>query len=190
MSELPSLHRPSYGDRYIYQPCDREELELTTDLADELLVSLAYGDGQGHVLSTFDNDQKTINRSFSYMESGLSSGWMWPLTETGVAVSYTREAKPSKETYRVEIVRTIHQKDIVQPPMVTIYTIEYFGKNSVSAQATMSGLNFDLHVNPDAEWEDRAMTRYDCETLFTELGHVWNLQQIQEHEEIILKDLA
>lgn len=184
MSEM--LSRPEY------QPCDLKDVSVVFDMADELLLmpSSDLSDNDAKDISSSDHNGFLIKRSFSYIESGASSGWMWPLTETKVAVSYEKERRFNKETYRVEVVHRLERYDIKQPPLVTIYTVELYGQKQQNFYATIESLNLDVLGDSTDEWDKRQMTDFDCETLFTELGNIWNLQQIQAAENSRLAALS
>jgi len=179
--------RTAHAQRLEYGECEPERLEIITDMADELLISTERLEldtkGDEKRTRVYTTDPYTIARNFSYMESGLSSGWVWPLTETRVAIQYARHMHPTRETYKIELNHTIHQQDIAPPPLRKIYTIEYVGKNRESKpSATMGSINLDILDESSAAWDSRELSIYDCEQLFNELGHIYNLQQIQARE--------
>ncbi len=180
-------------ERLEYQDADRESLEIITDLIDELLVSQEQPSAEQAASSVSTTDYFSIKRTFNYMESGMSSGWMWPLTETTAVLTYHRYKNPTRESYAVVIGSEIHQQCMepgTPPPLQTSYYIEYHGKNREGKpQTRMSALNMDILGESLQTWDTRDLTNYDTDQLFDELGKVYDLQQRQANEQERLDSL-
>ncbi|GEM_PF-4676113 len=186
--------RPTYQpleERPEYQEATTEELEITTDLIDELLIpSENRASGAVRSVSSSDALHTSISQSFSYVERGAHSGLtLWPPSEAEVTLSYSKDKRqPTKEYYQVAISHTIHQTGINPPPLLSVYTIEYFGEQRESAKATIEA-NDVLNDSPFS-LEARPITRYDNEQgLFQELSFITRLQFTQAHEQSILDHL-
>ncbi len=178
---MPHEERPEYQD------ADREGLEIITDLIDELLVSHEQSCAEHAASSVSMTAYFSIKRTFNFLDSGMSSGWMWPLTETTITLAYYRYKNPTHESYSVVINSNIHQQGQqpgTLPPLQTNYHIEYFGKDRESKpQTRMSALNLDILGESKQTWETRDMTSYDAGQLFDELGKVYDLHQRQADEQ-------
>ena len=180
----------SHEERPEYQTADHESLELVTDLIDELLVSREESGAEYAAKSVDMPNYFSIKREYNYLESGMSSGWMWPLTEMTFALSYHRYKNPTHEEYSIVITPTIHQQHIMPPPLQTHYSIEYFGKNRESKPHTrLSSASVDVLGKSRQRWDTRDMTNYDAGRLFDELGHVYDFLQRQADERRRLDNL-
>lgn len=186
MNELTPINRSQYSERPEYQEVTLDELGIMTDMADELLVATSQMIHHYNSASSFDNKSTYITKTFSYIESGLSSGWMWPLTETQITITYNKSLEhPTTERYQFGVSRIVEQRGLSDPNILSVYTVEFFGKNRESAQATID--THDLAGDSPSVLVGRPMTSYDNEVLFDELGNLWNLHTLEEKEESQLK---
>lgn len=174
-----------YGGRKEYQQNhdgkELEECNEVTNLINDLL--LMQGERGSDVPPTTVSDDKgvLISRSYKYIEADRPYGWAWPLVEKSIDITYSNSKNGlSCETYRIAVGTTVHQIGATENPILSVYTINYFGKDRCAVYTSIESQ--DIINENDGMIVERAMVDYDRAVVYGELCSLMNMYDVQAEE--------
>lgn len=175
-----------YEERLEYNPTPQAratECSLLADMADVIMeVPSSIGTPQACDAS-IDKTHTFIYRAFRYLDGDNMNGWLWPLVEKELIVSYERHLDENPiESYHIETNLYIHQKDIEVHTISTEYDIVYSDLARTAVAATIRSINL-VEANEE-EYVTRPLTTYDSERLCDEFSAFDHLLHSGKHEDI------
>jgi hypothetical protein len=147
---------------------------VVADMLDELLEEsgLVQSDNAAYIS---EPEGSIFTRSFSHLDGDFQS-WIWPPTERRLAICHEFDRKLNRDSYHVAVGWIIHRAGITHNAFNTTYTIDIYPQGRVQAVVEQPSLE------QEGEFESRAMTDYDYETLFDELAIVHGLHKAEDRE--------
>lgn len=111
----------------------------------------------------FDSEGLYVERHFSYLHGDFKS-WVWPLTETKLALQATSHQRPKQDRYHAAISWIVHQAGVSSTAVRSLYTLDVYPEGNVQTYVDQLSLKNG--------YQGQAATPYDLQLLYTELEWV------------------
>lgn len=152
---------------------------VVVDMLDALLYESGVVTSDESRLVT-ESEQQVFTRKFSYLQGDVKS-WVWPLTETSVAICHTKDKQLDREMYQVAVTWHVEQIGIDPIYHVTTYGIDVYPEGPVQAFIEQPSMDV-LNEAADDTRETRRMTEYDYEQLYNGLATVYDLHAAERSD--------
>lgn len=131
---------------------------MIVDLLDVLLYENEHIESDQYTLHAAHNGTE-LKRAFSFLHADFDT-WIWPLTETKIAIQHTTDNRTGMNSYEVEVVWQVrHDREGTDETNTVTYSIDQPTNGYIHGAIEQKDLT-------DGMYKEALMTTYDYEQLF------------------------